>query len=296
MNKISSYIWQSFALTFPKMAARIMYRHIMGRNLNLNHPRDLNEKINYLKFHEDMDEWAHLADKYAVRKYVKDRGLEELLVPLYGKYDTPEEMMKDWNLFPKQFVVKTNHAGGTVKIVKNKEIEDKDKLSELLHQWMNLKWGIGTIEPHYRKIIPCIIVEKMLEDSTVHDFSRSMVDYKVWCFNGNPYCILTTYDRDLTIGHHHVCLDIYSTKWEKIKNALTDKADTKNIKINKPDNLSKLLEYTTILSRGHKQVRVDLYDIEGNIYFGEMTFTSQGGYMNYFTPDFLLELGNQFEV
>ena len=258
----------------------------------------MNEKINYLKFHADLDEWARLADKYAVREYVIERGLSEILVPLYGKYDTPQELIADWEGLPKSFVVKANHGCGEIKIVRDKNTIDLRKLEEETTAWLKERFGRGTNEKHYLRIKPCLIVEQLLEDNTVADFSRSLIDYKVWCFDGKPYCFFVGVDRDVehTDGSHHVFFDAYDTKWNRIENAMTGKTPLPDRTLPKPKNLERLLECAAILSKGLKQVRVDLYDIEGKIYFGEMTLTSQGGYMDYFTKDFLLEMGKQFEV
>ena len=109
---------------FPKCAAGIMHKHITGRRLNLRHPQDLNEKINYMKFHEDMEEWARLTDKHKVREYVKERGLGDILVPLYGKFNSGEELIESWNNLPDSFIIKSNHGCGTVKMVHDKHSED----------------------------------------------------------------------------------------------------------------------------------------------------------------------------
>lgn len=281
----------------PQLGARILYRLILKKKLNLSNPKDLNEKINYLKFHENMQDWANLADKYAVRKYVTERGLAELLPPLYGRYESAEELIRHWETLPERFVIKSNNSCGTIWFVRDKKIESLDTLRLELDSWLKphlTDTGVWTVEPHYQLISPCLIVEKLLEDKSVNNWSNSMVDYKVWCFNGNPYCIFVAYNRDVVT--HHVCFDVYDLQWRKIAYAMIHHTEEKPIFIPKPINLDYLLECARILSKGHKQVRVDLYDINGRIYFGEMTFTSQGGYMDYFTPEFLLELGNQFDV
>lgn len=296
MNIIAGYGWNVFAHRFPKMAARIMFRHIVGRWPNINYPKDLNEKINYLKFHEDMYVWARLADKYAVRDYVKERGLESILVPFYGKFDTPEDLIASWDSLPNQFVVKSNHSSGTIAIIEDKNKTDINKLKRLMRNWLDTKMGVGSVEPHYEFIKPCLLIEKYLEDDSVKGISHSLIDYKIWCFEGKPYCILVTFDRHVGANDHHLFLETYDLNWNRVPHAMTDKVMKSSIDLEKPNNLDALIETASILSKGHKQVRVDLYDIEGKIYFGEMTFTSQGGYMDYFTPAFLEEMGQQFEV
>lgn len=293
MNIVANYGWRLLCTLCPRLAVHIQYRHIMGHNLDLSIPVDLNEKINYLKFHANLNEWARLADKFAVREYVKEKGLEDILVPLIGKYDSVDELMSDWNNLPDRFVVKTNHGCGTVKIVKNRGKTELVPLKREVDKWLKMRFGIDTNEPHYKRIKPCIIVEKLLEDLSVAEYSCSMIDYKVWCFNGKPYCVLVVSNRDTVTGDYQ--LDVYDVNWCRVKEALT-KVHKQAHLIPKPKNFDKMLGCASILAEGHKEVRVDLYNIDGEIYFGEMTFTSQGGYMNYFTKEFLMKMGKQFEV
>lgn len=249
----------------------------------------MNEKINYLKFHADLDEWARLADKYAVREYVIERGLGSILVPHYGKYETPEELIEDWKGLPQSFVVKANHGCGEVKIVKDKEAVDLDAMKGKASAWLKDRYGRGTNERHYLKIKPCLIVEQLLEESG----RIAPTDYKVWCFNGKPYCILVIADRDETKHTRH--RSMYDLNWNRIPDALPHDDTYSEEDFPKPQNLDTMLEYAAILSKGHRQVRMNFYNIEGKIYFGEMTFTASGGY-NMYNKKMLLELGHQFEV
>lgn len=293
MNKLTSLGWNLMCKVMPKTAVKIQYRHIMKSPISLSNPQDLNEKINYLKFHADMNEWARLADKYAVREYVVERGLSDILVPLYGKYDIPRELIADWKNLPEKFVIKSNHGCGTVILVRDKSKVNLTTLETELSNWLKERFGLETNEKHYLRIKPCLIVEALLEDASVKEFSQSMVDYKVWCFDGKPYCTLIVADRDPVT--HDFKLDCYDVNWNQINGAMTDVHD-KAALLPKPQNYDYMLECARKLSQGQKQMRVDLYNIDGKIYFGEMTMTSQGGYMNYFSKEFLLEMGKQFKV
>ena len=246
-----------------------------------------------MKFHADMNVWASLADKYAVREYVKEKGLEDILVPLYGKWDTSDGLLRDWDALPQKFILKTNNGCGTVLPIKDKSGVDLDGLKKKLDKWLTKKdIGIGTVELHYNLIKPCIIAEGLLEDPSVKSFSRSLVDYKIWCFEGKPFCCMAAYDREIG-GSHHI-FDLYDLNWNEHTELMSDK--TPRHLIPRPKNWERMKEIAGILSAGHPQMRVDLYNIDGKIYFGELTMTSQGGYMDYFTDGFLLEMGSQFEV
>ncbi len=274
----------------------MLYKRALGKKLDLKNPKDLNEKIQWLKFHVDLKVWADLADKYKVREYVKKRGLENILVKLYGKYDTVEELFNKWDSLPTKFVLKSNNGCGTVKIIKDKNIIDKNKLSKEVHYWLKQKdIGIGSVELHYDLIKPCIIAEELLEDETINSFSQSLIDYKIWCFDGKPYCCAALYDRNMT--SHKAKFDLYDLNWNPIRNEITH-LDSRHydLILPKPKNWEKMLEYASTLSQGHSEVRVDLYNINGKIYFGEMTFTAKGGFQDNYSDDILLKMGEQIDL
>ena len=161
-----------------------------------------------------------------------------------------------------------------------------------MHKHLLYKYGLYQTEYHYLDIKPCIVAEQLISE-TNSKYSSQIIDYKVWCFNGEAYCILCCFNRG-----ENTNVALYDTQWNylhgKIRrtNHFTEKADY----LPKPLNLDKMIEDATILSNEFPEVRVDLYNINGKIYFGEMTFTSLGGFMNYFTDDFLKDLGSQIEL
>lgn len=291
-------IWHTMVKIWPKFCCKLLYFKAVpnSRWLNLDTPqdlRDINEKIQYLKFHSDMNEWARLADKYAVRKYVKERGLEEYLVKLYGKYDTPEQMIADWDHLPDRFVLKSNNGCGTIKIISDKRGVNKEKIRNLTATWLSQKdTGIGTVELHYTHIKPCLIAEELLIDPSVSDYSRSLIDYKLWCFHGKPYGFFVVYDRDIQTGEH--IFDFYSLDWEQQSEKMHQQFHRHPIP--RPKNLNKMLDIAAVLSKGHPQMRVDMYNIDGRIYLGELTMTSQGGYMDYFSKELLEDMGKHINL
>ena len=284
-------LWPKLVHKHPKLCCKIYYYWMLKRRLHLKNPRDLNEKIQWLKFHEDMNEWARRADKYRVREYLKEKGLDNLLVKLYGKFDTGEELMEAWGSLPKTFILKSNNGCATNIVVKDKDKFDTKGLAEKLNGWLAVNYGDIPVELHYNLIKPCLIVEEFLSNPSP-DISSSLIDYKIWCFNGKPYTILVCYDRDMVTDG--TTLASYDTQWNETNKNLTDKTPRKHLP--KPENLDLMLKYATILSEGHPQMRVDFYNLNGDIYFGELTMSSMGGYMGYYTPEFLLEMGNQVKL
>ena len=286
--KIFKVILDYISKHHPKLDVYIKHWWIVGRPLQWKKPRYLNDKINWLKFHADMSVWARMADKFAVRGYVKERGCEEILNTLYGKYDSVEELMDDWSNLPNSFVIKSNNGVGSLALVKDKNNQSIEEIRQMAQDMLSCTtWN--SAEPHYSLIKNCIIVEELLTDESIKEFSCSLIDYKIWCFNGKPYCIFVAYDRILNTSHHYFkCFDL---DWNEHKEYMT--CDSPKVQINRPKNLNKMLEYASRLSTGNPQCRVDLYNIDGKIYFGELTMTSQGGFMDYFTKEYLFAMGKQ---
>lgn len=273
---------------FPKSYMKIRYFARFGKFINLRNPRNLNEKIQWLLFSTNTTEWSRLADKYAVREYVIRCGLEDNLLELYGKWNNANEI--DFELLPKSFVFKTNHGCGTIIIVNDKSKIDEKSIRLKLNKWLKSKIDMGS-EIHYKKIAPCIIAEELLP---LEDGMSSITDYKIWCFNGKPHNFLITSNR-FKGGVHLGCYDL---EWNyKPNNLIISKSYPLEKKpFEKPNNLEEILKVAEKLARDFPQVRVDLYNIKGKIYFGEMTFTALGGMMNYYTPEFLLEMGKQVKL
>lgn len=271
---------------FPVMMAKARYRKMFGKPLDLKNPQDINEKILWLSLYSDTTLWSRLADKYAVRGYVEEKGLKDCLVKLYGKYDNVEDI--EWDSLPQSFVIKNNQGSGTVMVVQDKSNLDVKEVKSLLERWLKQHQGFETTEFHYTRIKPCIIIEEMLDSSTQEN-STTLIDYKVWCFNGKAYYIwacsnrvgeatnVATFDMD---WNYLPDVSVFDNHYRRMNPVLT-----------KPACLHELINVAETLSEGIPVVRVDLYIVNNKVYFGEMTFTSFGGTMNFYTPDFLLKMG-----
>lgn len=264
--------------------ASLLYYDRLHRRINWRHPKDLNEKINWLSFKTDTSMWTRCADKYRVREYVKECGCEEILVPFYGVWEKASDI--DFESLPNSFVLKTNHGSGGVFIVKDKAKIDKEEIVNQLQQSLDTPFGRELAEPHYLEIPPRIICEGLLEDAE-HEHP---IDYKIWCFDGIPHYVLTFSDRDVKM--HSFKLNLYDTNWNRL-NHLIPPSYRNTVSIKKPEMLEEMLEYARILSKPFPQVRCDLYYINHHIYFGELTFTSRSGRMDFFTPEALRIMGDK---
>lgn len=266
------------------------YRYFMHREIELNNPQDINEKINWLKLNGDYERWALLADKFRVREYIEFKGLKDILIPLYGVWDSADKI--DFDSLPRSFILKTNGGSGDAVIVKDKNSFDTHGAVSKLNKFLKMPYGVHSGEPHYLFIKPKVIAEKLLKP--VESFSTSLIDYKIWCLNGIPSYVFVCYSR----SKKQVKVEIYDLDWKHHPeySVFNDHYVDGGGKVPKPKNFDKMLEIASILSEGFKQVRVDLYNIDGRIYFGEMTFTSNGGYMDYYTPSFLEEMGKKIDM
>ncbi len=276
----------------PVTLIKIRYFAQFGKFPDLKNPNDLNEKILYLKLFSDTSMWTDIADKYKVRDYVKKCGLEETLVELYGVWYNAESFNLDE--LPNSFILKANNGDGkgTNHIIKDKNEWDNNKLRTIIDKWLKRK-NIGALaaEPQYENIRPCVIAEELLP---LEEGSKSLIDYKIWCFNGKAHNILTCSSR----SQKSVCLGCYDLEWNYYPENLIPSKDypLESEPLLKPINLDEMIKLAEELSKPFPQVRVDLYNIKGKIYFGELTFTSLGGMMYYYTPEFLLEMGSKVDV
>lgn len=269
---------------FPKKYADILFSDKFGYRIDWRNPRDLNEMINYLAFSKHAKEWPLYADKYSVRNYITSKGLESILVPLYGHWNRIEDI--DFDSLPEEYVLKANNGSGDVFIVRDANSLNKRKVLDHFNQALSGYFGLESAEPHYLKIRPQIIAEKLL----VSKLGMPIVDYKVWCFDGKPYCIFTASLRDYST--HDAKFSVYDLDWVRQDCNITE-SYRNDVEVLKPVNLEEMLKYAKIISHGIPQVRVDFYEVDGKIYFGEMTMTSACGRMDYFTPAFLKDMRNQ---
>jgi hypothetical protein len=280
-EKIRYYYW----LKRPKKLSENIFFEIFGKKLNWDNPQDFNEKIHWLKFYSDtVQRWPDLADKYKVREYITQCGLDYLLNDLYAKYNSVEEI--DISKLPNSFAIKMNNGCGDNLIVRDKSNIRNKELKKYFGKKLKQKYGVFSAEPHYLKIHPCIIVEKLLENTSL--VSPSLIDYKFQCFNGKVKYVLVCSNRKGS----HCDLSSYDLDWNFRPDCLPLLPGI----IPKPQSLSLMIDACKILSKDIPFVRIDFYEVEGKPVFGEMTFTPGAGFINYYTPEFLEELGSYIQL
>lgn len=271
----------------PKKLANCLYIDNTGKieGINWEHPTDLNEKINWLKFNSDTSKWTELADKYAVRKFITEKGFGDKLIPLLGVWENVDEI--DFDKLPNSFVLKTNNGAGTVMIVKDKSTINIVEVKKTLKKWLKKKFGLMQAEPHYLAIKPCVIAEEMVSEKRM--ISSSLIDYKMWCFNGKLFATWVCYNRHRFVAdtEWHDLDWNYRPEWS----VFTDHYKDGQGRVPKPKNYDEMVLFAEKLSEGFPQVRIDLYNIDGQIYFGEMTFTCASGHMNFYSDEVLQTMG-----
>lgn len=251
--------------------------YYLKRDIDLKCPKKLNEKILYLSYHTDTTQWSQLADKYEVRQYVKQKGLEEILVPNYGVYRSFEEI--DFERLPEKFVLKATHGCDMNYICTDKSRMNLKEVRKKVNFWLHHNLAYMALEPHYARITPRVLCEKYLENS------GDIIDYKFFCCDGQARFVEVCSER--AKGPY---LDIFTLDWKPWKNVIVGAKNNPN-GLQKPQQFERMIEIANKLAEGFPFVRVDLYEIENHIYFGEMTFTPATGVLFHFSDEFLLEQG-----
>ena len=265
---------------------KLQYRIKLHRSLNLKTPKRFTEKLQWYKLNYRNPVMHQCVDKFLVRDFVKSKGLENILVPLLGKYNSIQDV--NFDELPKSFVLKTTHGGGGLNVVVCSDksmlnIEElKEKLSFPPHKVKSRTMGR---EWAYYGLTPGIVAEKLLVNS--ENPEAGVNDYKIFCYNGKPEYLVVDVDR--YIGHKR---NFYKADWTRI-DASSDcpQADRD---ISKPENFEEMLNIASKLSEDFPFVRVDLYNISGKIYFGELTFYPWSGYVQYTPDDVDFILGEKF--
>lgn len=268
------------------------YYQAFNKHSNLKDPQDLIEKIYWMELHSDTTHWTLCADKYRVREYIESLGLLQYMPKLYGKWDKASDV--NFEQLPESFVIKSNNGCATVKIVKDKSILDQKKLRKTLWQWLHLPFGYQNCQLHYTKIKPCIIAEELLVNDYFDISPASLVDFKVYCINGEPQFIWVAYNRI----NMHVHVQCFDTSWtprpEYLKNGMSHYVyDPSDKIISKPKCLDELLDVARKVSAPFPQVRADFYIVNGKPIIGELTFTQGYGFLTY---DVYERLGKMIEL
>lgn len=265
MKEFLRKIYYSILKILPaKLVINIENIFTYKRPLKKNKIEYFGEKIQWMKLHGNLQKYNNYVDKYLVRDYVKEKIGEEYLIPLLGVYEDVSEI--DYSKLPKSFVLKANHGSGYNIIVKDKSKSNFSKINKKLSKWLKEDYYKIKKEYQYQNVKKKITCEKFIQDK-----NNQLLDYKFFCFDGKPAFVKVDFDR---YENHKV--NFYDMDWNLLE---MQEAGWENYteKYEKPENFDLMQELTNKLCEDFQFVRVDLYNADGKIYFGELTFTPASG-------------------
>jgi len=257
-----------------------------GRELNLKEPIEFNDKLQWLKLYWYDSFATKCADKFEVRNIVKQKVGHEVLNELYGVYESVDDI--NISKLPDSFVMKATHSSGYNFVCKDKNKVNWDSKLKELNKWLKLNYYWHTRELVYKDIKPRIICERYLSEV---EGLTSLTDYKIYCFNGKPtYCQVI---KDRNSGG---TIDFFDTEWNHMEFTGLQKMPNAVEKIEKPVNYDEMLGVAKELSKDFPFVRVDFYNVDSKIYFGELTFFPRSGFGEFFPHEWNKRIGNLLEL
>ena len=263
---------------------KVQYRMKCGRKLNLKNPERYTEKMQWYKLYYRDETMRRCADKYLVREYVEKKGLGHLLNELYAVFETPEQI--NFEILPDKFALKVSNGSGTNLFCRDKASLDEEQVKRQFSDFMIRSNAPSGREWVYSDGTPVIVAERLLE--VPGQPGRDLRDYKILCFDGKPVYIICV-DGRYTADYCHV---IYDTKWQK--QDVTIEGSSSAADYEKPKTLEEMLRIAEILSEDFPAARIDLYDIDGKVYFGEITYFPWSGYKRFIPDQFDRMLGELF--
>lgn len=249
----------------------LFFRHLHKR-INLEQPKAFNEKLQWLKLYDRNPEYTKMVDKYAVKQYVSEKIGSEFIIPTLGVWDNPEDI--NFSDLPDRFVLKWNHDSGSIVICTDKSILDRREAVSRLKSRQKFSGFWYAREWPYKDVVPKVIAEKYIEDS-----SGYLNDYKLMCFNGKVRCSFVCTDRFSGDG---LKVTFYDRSWNQMP--FSRHYPVSDMPVPRPKNYDALVHLAEKLSEGIPFVRVDFYEVNDRVYFGEMTFYPGSG-LEEFDPE-----------
>ena len=264
---------------------QIVYFKHFRRFINFNNPKTFNEKIQWLKLNYRNEEYTKLVDKYRVKQYITKLIGEEYVIPTLGVWNNVDDI--DFKSLPEKFVLKCNNDSGGIVICKNKKDFDEAKAKSFLKERLkNNGYWYGREWP-YKNVKPCIIAEKYMEDS----ISKDIKDYKFFCFNGS----MEFFDIDIDRFIEHRA-NYYDRNGNFLPFGKTYCPPDYTKKIEMPKNLDKMIELAETISHNTVLSRIDFYEIDGQVYFGEITFYPGSGFSPFTDEKWDYKLGDMIDL
>ena len=270
-----------------KTYLKIMYFYHMKKRLNFENVTTFNEKLQWLKLHDRKEIYTTMVDKYEVKKYVADLIGGEHVVPTYGIYESYNEI--DFDVLPNQFVLKVTHYGGSrgVFIIKDKNTINYSNIENEIEKLLKENLYNYSREWPYKNVKPRIIIEKYMKNED----EEELKDYKLFCFNGKPKIILVCSER---FSSSNMCETWFDEDWNLMDIIEGNHRVDKNIK--PPQSFKKMKYLASQLSKNIPFVRIDFYEVNSKIYFGEMTFFPASGFEKFEPKEWDKKLGEMIDL
>ncbi|MDK0933367.1 ATP-grasp fold amidoligase family protein [Clostridium perfringens] len=269
----------------PEFLTKVLFYRNFKKKLDLEEPKDINEKIQYLKFNNyyNNEIITQCVDKYKVREYLKKLELESLCPNLYGVYDNGNEI--DWSDLPNKFVIKCNHGSGMNIICLDKSKLNIKSATKQLNKWIKTDFWKVYGEVQYKNVNKKIIIEELLDEN--------ILTYKFYCFNGKVKTCYVSLNGEN--GEKEKYIDYFDKNWNRLNITLGGHEHYPG-EIKKPKNYEEMIKLSEVLSKQFPFVRVDLYNLNEKIYFSELTFVPTGGMMKLYPEDIKQEWGEWLEI
>ena len=271
---------------FPVTYVKQQYKYITHHKCDLKNPVRYTEKLQYLRVYvyPRDDEVSRCASRDGVREYLKEMGYENLLISCYGIFDKFEDI--NFDELPDQFVMKCTHACAFNMIVKDKKSFEKEDARKKFHKWLRTNYGNKTMEKHYSKFKPRIIIEKY-----IGEIDSLPVEYKIHVFNGVARSMYVVTGRGVDIRYNNYYID-----WTPFDGSQFNGWKKTDYELVPPKNWDEMVKIAENLAKKFPFVRVDLYNINGKIYFGEMTFTPAKGTLILDDDNCDFEMGEWLDI
>ncbi|MDD3944760.1 MAG: ATP-grasp fold amidoligase family protein [Bacteroidales bacterium] len=271
-DEFKSALVENFRFFIPKKKyLELIFRYKMGYDLNLKNPRSFSEKLQWLKLYNRNPDYTHMVDKVAAKEYVAGKIGADYIIPTIAVYDNANQI--EWNKLPEQFVLKCTHDSANIVICTDKSTLNRNEAIKQLNKGLKHSFYSCTKEWPYKNVPRKIICEKYMVDESNYELK----DYKWFCFNGDPKALYVASDRNNK--EEETKFDFFDADFNHLPIINGHPNSTKQIL--KPKSFEAMKIIASQLSQGIPHVRVDLYDINGNIYFGELTFFHWSGLMPF---------------
>lgn len=263
------------------------YKVRMGKELSLDNPVTYNEKLQWLKLNDRNPLYTQMVDKYEVKKIVASAIGEEYIIPTLGVWDKFEGI--DFDKLPTQFVLKCTHNSGGLVICKDKSNLNLEKAKQKINRSLAFDYYYNSREWPYKNVQPRIIAEQYMENED----GSAIDDYKIQCFDGKVDNIMVCVGRFEKSG---VRYHYFDKKWNYLPYCPYEGITAENVNIEPPTKLNEMIQIAETLSKGIPQLRVDLYEIKGQVYFGELTFFTSSGFDTTITEEADRILGSKLVI